>query len=365
MSITSDILSRLVDLFGGNYVPFSNRNYIVDGMMEYAISTAQTIPANTNNRSLVAMYTNYSGVGGAATTSWTNGNAQVASGIEQIPGMASPLRGVMLHTQGTASTGTVAASTAPGVWTSVEDVKTLHGRSATFSVWLWASAPMTIPSILLRQAFGSGGSPSATVVLDPVVNWAVGTVPQRFSVRVDLPSVSSKTIGTNGDHQLQIGLWFPPGVTFTVGTTQWQLEQCSPQAPAIGAPTAFDYRGSEVEIGRAKRYYESSYDLGIAPGSVANNGNVQVTLNALPSATYSSITTTVQFKTAKRAAPTITTYSPSTGAAGKGRDGIANADINTTLVNAGQTAFTISGSAAGASTAYSMLWQWVADTRLN
>jgi len=243
--------AREVDIYAG--VPFSNRNYIVDGNFDSWINSSTVLGVAGFNNNSATMYYNYAGQAGNATitrTSWPMGTEPV--------GMTSPTVNYLSHQQTVTSTGTVANGLAPYMNGRVESVRTLSGRSATFSCWLWvASGTQTITNVLMRQGFGTGGSPSGTVIIDPTVNWVVTTTPQRFSVRVDFPSVAGKTFGTDGKDCLYIGIWFPTTSGYTINTSQWQLEACSANAPAVGLPTAFEYRGAQAEIARIQRYFQS------------------------------------------------------------------------------------------------------------
>lgn len=249
-------LARLADLFGGNQngpgVPLSNRNYLVDGNFDQWTNGAGTLPTGLAYvAGAPTMYQVAAGTGGSGTI--------VPIGITGAftPGLTTPIYNQISFTQSVASTGTVAAGTAPCIIQHVESVRTLSARSATYSVWLWCAAgTVTIPSLVIRQNFGTGGSPSAAVVLDQAVNWVVTTTPQRFSVLLNFPSIAGATFGTNGNDLITVGLWFPPGVTFQIYSAQWQLEQSSPNAPATGLPTAFEYRGYQAESARVARYYE-------------------------------------------------------------------------------------------------------------
>jgi hypothetical protein len=230
------------------------------------------------------MYKGGVGNGGAGTG--------IASPFAPVSGMHPATKTAYLHTQSTASTGTIAASTAPAIWQPVEFGRTLSGRSATFSLWLWSNVPITISNIIARQNFGTGGSPSPQVVIDNAVNWNVTNTPTRFSVRIDFPSAANATLGTAGDY-VGIGIWLPPGVVFNIATTQWQLEECSPNAPAVGYPTAFEYRGIQQEAARFGRFYETGEEPFMYLGGL-----------------FSGITTAygdVKFQTLKRITPVITT----------------------------------------------------------
>lgn len=263
--------------------PLANRNLIVDPQFEQATGLGGSAVSTgaTPNKNVAAMYYFMGGLGGTMS----GAQFSVSDVPNPIPkGMYAPMLQGLKLTQSVASTGTVGASNAPGVWQYVEDFRTLANQSGTYSVWLWtASGTITIPNIVLRQVPGTGGSPSASVLIDKAVNWVVGTTPKRFSVRIDLPSVQGLTGGTNQDNSLQIGVWFPSGQTFTVLTTQWQLEASDPNSSsdingAGGAPTAFEYRGIPGERVRTARYFQIIGGSGLAydfmfQGTVAAAGN--------------------------------------------------------------------------------------------
>jgi hypothetical protein len=281
----------MADFFGINQNspgnPLSNRNYIVDGNFESWIGSG-IIGSGTGVKSAATMYNFVSGISGTVQV-----NQGFFSGGEPV-GMTSPVKYVANHNQTVASTGTIAANTSCYMSTNIEDAHTLHGRSATFSCWLQlaaGSSPVTIPLVIARQTFGTGGSPSVQINADTPVNWVVTTTMQRFSVRIDLPSVSGKTFGTNNDSLLQVGFWMPPGVVFSLYTAQWQAENCPPGAPPQGLPTPFEYRGQQAELARVQRYYET----GVEPYSYANN------LSGITSA-YGDVVFAVQ----KRSSPAMT-----------------------------------------------------------
>jgi hypothetical protein len=299
----SQQLSRLAALFGGNQnsygLPLANRNYIVDGNFDQWISSSVVLGVAGFTNSVSPMYYNYAGVGGNATIS-----KNVPSiGTEPV-GMTAPFTNAMLHNQTVASTGTF-QTTGPYIQQLIESVRTLQGRSATVSMWLWCSSgTLTIPSIFVQQNFGTGGSPSSVASQTVSTNWVVTTTPQRFSVRVDIQAITGKTLGSNNNDNLTIMLPLPVGSTYSITTAQWQLEQSSPNAPAAGMPTAFEYRGQQAELARVQRYYE------------AGTMRQQV-------AAVNYMGQTQGFTTAKRAAPTLL-FTDAVGAASKFSSGGTN-----------------------------------------
>jgi hypothetical protein len=295
MSIANK-LQALLDLFTGAEIPLSNRNAIVDGNLDQWVASSLTLSTSGVGFGGPTMYHALCGTGGAGTLT-----QETFSPGAQPSGMNPCAQYYLQWAQTTASSGSVGASSAPVLFQNIENVSTLEGESSTFSVWLWVtSGTLTISNVCARQNFGTGGSPSTQVNVDTAVNWTVTTTPQRFTVRVDWPSSSGKTLGTTaGTSFIQIGLWLPTGSTFTINAGQLQLEQSSPQAPnnttgTGGAPTAFEYRGYGPELARVLRYYYSTGTISFTidfPNSPGSGYNVYgfislpVQMRAQPTAT--------------------------------------------------------------------------------
>ena len=77
----------------------------------------------------------------------------------------------------------------------VEDVRTLAGQTATFSLWAKSNTSNTL-KITLAQDFGTGGSSAVTIASEVVIG-TLTTSWQRITYTVAIPSIAGKTIGTN------------------------------------------------------------------------------------------------------------------------------------------------------------------------
>lgn len=275
----NQLLARLSDMFGvgAGAVPFANRNLFVDGALEYAITSSSAHSGNSVGYSCYNVWVANAGTGGASTVSKLQnifGNSAYSD--------SNPLC-IASYAQTTASTGTFAGRDLPSFAQKVEFVGKLSAKSVTLSAKLWvASGSAVVPGVICTQEFGSGGSPSAGIVLDKAVTWNVTTTPQRFSVRLDMPTVYGKTFGTNNNDLSRFGIYFPAGWTGTMYVSELQLELCNPNASNDingkgGAPTAFEYRGLGFEFTRIARYYQTlSQATWVAFGSAgAGNYNSQ------------------------------------------------------------------------------------------
>lgn len=94
-----------------------------------------------------------------------------------------------------------------------EDVTKFSGKTVNFTIWAKADAAKNV-AIEFSQYFGTGGSPSATVTGIGVTTLALTTSWQRFVVPVTFPSVSAKTLGTNGNDYSNMAIWFDAGSSF-------------------------------------------------------------------------------------------------------------------------------------------------------
>ncbi len=131
--------------------------------------------------------------------------------------------------------------------------------------------------------------------------------------------------------------------------TQVQLE--------IGdAATDFEYRPIGEELALCQRYYCKSYNLDIYPGVASDFGRVQQLANTNGTHVYS-----VDFPVMMRAAPSVTVFSPATGASGKLRDATSG-DLNVNVFQIGHSRFVVS--AGGGTADASGQIQFTADAEL-
>lgn len=79
----------------------------------------------------------------------------------------------------------------------LERVSTLANRQVTVAFGIMANTTQDV-NVVLRQNFGSGGSPS-TSVDTPVATVSAGTGWTRYKRTIILPSIAGKTLGTSGD----------------------------------------------------------------------------------------------------------------------------------------------------------------------
>ena len=118
----------------------------------------------------------------------------------------------------------------------IQGVRTFAGQTVTLSFYAKGTNPVT-PGVLggkINQEFGTGGSPS-TVVVAELPTFNVTSEWQRFSFTVELPSVSGKVLGTNGNDHVSLLL----GQGASTSTNSWTLDLWGVQLESGPVATPF------------------------------------------------------------------------------------------------------------------------------
>ncbi len=180
----------------------------------------------------------------------------------------------------------------------IEDVRTAAGQTVTLSAWIKADAARNC-ALALTQVFGSGGSPSSSVVywnsVPVTTSWA------RYSVTIDVGSVSGKTIGTNGNDYLAVDIGLPQNTASVIDVANVQLEYGN-------HATDFEQRDIGTELALCQRYFCKSYRLDVVPGTADLNGCVS---SNTTSGGFDNMS--ISFPTTMRTAPSVTIYAPDSG----------------------------------------------------
>ena len=141
----------------------------------------------------------------------------------------------------------------------IEGVETLAGKTATLGFWAKADASKNI-AVEFAQYFGSGGSPSASVIGVDAQLVALTTSWAKYTITVDIPSISGKTLGTGGDDYLQFLFWFDSGSDFnarsaSLGQQSGTFDIAQVQIEEGTAATPFEMRPYGMELSLCQRYY--------------------------------------------------------------------------------------------------------------
>jgi hypothetical protein len=224
--------------FAGYVDNLPNRNAIINPVMDiWQRGTSFSNPA-TGSYTADRWRIDYDGTGGTRTVerNTISLGTNLPSGIQGKYFME-----VTLTNAGTATTQSISQR--------VERVNTFAGETITLSAWVRNDGAGTGVNTLTARAiqnFGTGGSPS-TAVSTTLGTASVTGSWVRLHVHATLPSISGKTIGSNGDDFLEIkfDLGSQTGRFWLYGV---QLEQNTTQ-------TALERRPIQQELALCQRYY--------------------------------------------------------------------------------------------------------------
>lgn len=239
----ADVLAKLVtvdgvgsgldaDLLDGQ----SSAYYAVDSTVVKYTSQSKTSAEQGQARANIGFTTgDRSAIINGDFDIWQRGDSQTTNGYGSVDRWAVSLAGGSVthsrqtftlgqtdvpgdpkHFSRTVVTHAVGAGNYHLNYQSIEGVRTYNGQTATITIHAKADASRPV-AIELVQYFGSGGSPSANVstfVAKPTLTTAWSK--QSFAVAV--PSITGKTIGTNGDDFIQVLIWFEGGSTWNSRT---------------------------------------------------------------------------------------------------------------------------------------------------
>lgn len=373
-------------LFAAPYDAMRRVNFIINGAQEvsqqFAATTRVITTADNNNNTYVpdmwGVQTNLSGTWNAkqstdAPTGFTKSFEMNAAGTQSLASgdfdmFATYLEGTRVATLafGTSSAPTITI----GFWIKAS-------RTGTATVGVGNAAP--------ALSGGSSATYRANVTVNAVDTWEFKTV----TLAGDTAHTWDKTnlvgmtvwvcIGAGSTQQSStVGSWDASTPQPCASNSQTHFLSATndyvritgvflvPTADTIVAARSVLFRGNLAdELDDCMRYYETSYNVGLAVGATSTLG-ASNTGHAMSSATFaaSAQQATVYFKKRKRASPTVVIYSPATGTASKYRDVVAAVDVNIGQVDTGENGYTTNASPNAASATMRLQWHWAASARL-
>jgi hypothetical protein len=234
----------------------------------------------------------------------------------------------------------------------IEDVTTLAGQNVVISFWAKADASRSV-DVAGSQVFGGGGSSQVNFTLGTA---ALTTTWTKFSFTVALGSMSGKTIGTNSNVEIDFKLPLNTAMTIDIGDVQLEAgSQATPFSRAGGT--------LQGELAACQRYYEKTYNVGVAPGTNTGDG-----LFALygGSDAFNNYQTTIPMQVAKRnLSYSVATYSESGTAStwNYARSG-ASSTFGPVIDLKGNRTFRLYGSVGAAYVVVGSSGHWVVDNEL-
>lgn len=220
----------------------------------------------------------------------------------------------------------------------IEGVRSYAGETITILGWARRSSGSGNMAIEAEQDFGTGGSPSAAINAIGPTTITLASSWQPFVAVIAIPSITGKTLGTNGNDFVAVNFWASAGSDSnartnslglqTIGVDLWGIHT------KVGTHTTNAvnlYKQPELgpELARCQRYYQTSYPIGVA---------VQAYTNVTDGASFISINTSDTsnggpLPVSMRATPAFAVYSSNGGVgANSARDGGGGNVTGITLV---------------------------------
>lgn len=282
------------------------RNRLINGSMEFWQRGTTAVTASNT-------YSADRWVVNRATTTVSVTRATVAPSA-QTPG---PIRFATAYT--VTSGGTI--SSYAQLAQRIEDVGTLAGSTVTVSFYAYASVANLEIACSLQQVFGTGGAPSGAVTITAYTAKKTSSLStslyNRYEFSFVVPNIAGKTRGTNGDDYLNLILWLEAGSNYNTETDSLGLQTgtfyiTGVQLERSPGPSAFEERPRQTELALCQRYYEKTYRLATAPGTATALG-VYIWSGCTDAFGY--ISSTQNFRVAKRTSAYTTTFYDTAGAA--------------------------------------------------
>lgn len=283
----------MIDLDGSSFTG-NFRNKIINGNFD-VWQRGTSLASGTGERYLADRFANYS-----AGSTYTASQQSFALGQTNVPGEP-----VYFHR--TVVTSVAGTNNHCILEQKIESVRTLAGRTATLSFYAKADAAKNI-AVEIFQDFGSGGSPS-TYVTTHVTKVSLTTSWQKITATVNIPSISGKTVGTNGNHALRVIFFFDAGSGFNLRTNSlghqsgtFDIARVQLEEGLVATP--FEERFMGTELALCWRYTISSEQAITANSPYTSSSSV------------SDLVANVTFPVMMRATPSITLGTQTTPGAG-------------------------------------------------
>jgi hypothetical protein len=193
-------------------------------------------------------------------------------------------------------TGNAGAAAYSRILQRIEGVHRLSGKTVTVSFWVATSGGTLNLGVGLVQNFGTGGSPSSTVVIAGQ-SVPANTTYTRRSVTFAVPSTSGKTLGTNNDSNTELSFWFSSGTTQAAsagspGVQSGGIALWGAQLEIGSVATPLEKPDPQQDLAKCQRFYQ------IVSGSVRVNASGVISMLAGVSFPQMRATPTVTLNTA-------------------------------------------------------------------
>lgn len=215
----------------------------------------------------------------------------------------------------------------------------------------WSSTADSVTSDIVSAWGAAGTNPTL------VANWTFENTPADLTA----PTTSYQTyrienisFDTASCTNIAVFIW-TDDVTTTVGEFLYIADVQLEPGPVA---TNFERIPFSEQMVRAQRFWQQSYNVGVAPGTVTSAGQFAITDPVAQGLWW------VPFRVSLRTTPTMTIYSPATGTSGVYRDGTSGADIAADSANIGHNSFSPYAATTHGAADEAISLHWTADAEL-
>jgi len=223
------------------------KNKIINGNFDIW-QRGTSLGSGTGARYLADRWTN-----GATTATYAPSREAFTAGQPDVPNEPAFFHRTVV------SSGNVAGSNAT-LHQHIESVRTFAGKTVTLSFYAKTPTAPEKVAIEFYQYFGTGGSSAVSI---PAGLFNLTTSWQKFTVTVNIPSISTKTIGGSNDDYLTVYFWFDAGNNFagrasSIGYQSGTFDIAQVQIEEGSVSTPFEMRPIGTELASCQRYYQTS-----------------------------------------------------------------------------------------------------------
>lgn len=141
-------------------------------------------------------------------------------------------------------------------FTSIEDVRTLAGQTATLSFWAKASSVLSV-GLEFIQNFGSNGSANVNFIGTNKIT--LSTSWTKYTALINIPSITGKTVGVSS--YLRLKLWLCSGSDYSIqssgiGQQSGTFEFANIKLESGSVATPFVKPTFAEELQKCMRYYQ-------------------------------------------------------------------------------------------------------------
>jgi hypothetical protein len=194
--------------------------------------------------------------------------------------------------------GNSAAGAFSVLFQRIENVRRTAGKTITVS--FWAAGSVTRLGVSVDQDMGTGGSPSA-IVLNAGQSVAITGIWTRYSLTMNMASLSGKTLGTNGNSCASLNFWFSSGANQSaragnVGVQSGQISIWGVQLEIGTVATPLEKLEISQDFRNCQRFYAiiAQFIIGgyaVAGTTVYDSLTLPVPMHHVPIVTFANSTT--------------------------------------------------------------------------